>query len=184
MKLPAFWPDAAEVWFAQADTQFAIGNVSVSKTKFYHAVAVLPQDLASQSLDLIRTPLARYPYEVLRKCFIMLYIYPEWLSAFWGSGLSSSLRRSEALASNEQDVGSPSRWLQAGFHPLRTVSLKSSNWCSLSSSPRESIGSSSLGSESRWTLLESGLLLFREPSLWSLRGLPPGEHNFFPCSFS
>ena len=77
MKLPAFWPDAAEVWFAQADTQFAIGNVSVSKTKFYHAVAVLPQDLASQSLDLIRTPLARYPYEVLRKCFIMLYIYPE-----------------------------------------------------------------------------------------------------------
>ena len=24
MKLPAFWPDAAKVWFAQADMQFAI----------------------------------------------------------------------------------------------------------------------------------------------------------------
>ena len=24
MKLPTFWPDAAEVWFAQADAQFVI----------------------------------------------------------------------------------------------------------------------------------------------------------------
>ena len=41
MKLPAFWPDATEVWFAQADAQFAIKNISSSKTKFYHAVTVL-----------------------------------------------------------------------------------------------------------------------------------------------
>ena len=38
MKLPAFWPDAAEVWFAQADAQFAI--------KFSHGVAVLPQTIS------------------------------------------------------------------------------------------------------------------------------------------
>ena len=53
MKLPTFWPDAAEVWFAQGDAQFAIRNLTVSKTKFYHAVAVLPQEVASQVLDLI-----------------------------------------------------------------------------------------------------------------------------------
>ena len=34
MKLPAFWPDAAKVWFAQADAQFAIKAVTVLKTKF------------------------------------------------------------------------------------------------------------------------------------------------------
>ena len=28
MKLPVFWPDAAEVWFSQADAQFAIRNVT------------------------------------------------------------------------------------------------------------------------------------------------------------
>ena len=42
LKLPVFWPEAAEVWFAQADAQFAIKNITVSKTKFYHAVASLP----------------------------------------------------------------------------------------------------------------------------------------------
>ena len=38
MKLPTFWADAAEVWFAQADAQFAIWSVTLSKTKFYHSV--------------------------------------------------------------------------------------------------------------------------------------------------
>ena len=54
MKLPALWPDAAEVWFAKADPQFRIRNVMVSITKFYHKVAVLPQEVTSQILDLIR----------------------------------------------------------------------------------------------------------------------------------
>ena len=53
LKLPVFWPEAAEVWFAQADAQFAIKTITVSKTKFYHAVASLPQDVAAQILDLI-----------------------------------------------------------------------------------------------------------------------------------
>ena len=48
MKLPTFWPDATKVWFAQADAQFAIRSISVSKTKFYHAVVLLPQEVASQ----------------------------------------------------------------------------------------------------------------------------------------
>ena len=57
VKLPAFWPDAAEVWFAQADAQFTIKAVTVLKTKFYHAVAVLPQilDLIHPLLLEIRT---------------------------------------------------------------------------------------------------------------------------------
>ena len=65
MKLPTFWPDTVEVWFAQADAQFAIRNLTSSKTKFYHAVAVLPQEVASQILDLIRAPPLGDPYEVL-----------------------------------------------------------------------------------------------------------------------
>ena len=48
VKLPVFWPDAAEVCFPQAEAQFAIRNITVSKIKFYHRVAVPPQEVASQ----------------------------------------------------------------------------------------------------------------------------------------
>ena len=58
MKLPTFWPDVAEVWFAQVDAQFVIRNLTVSKSKFYPGVA-------SQILDLIPAPPAGDPYGVL-----------------------------------------------------------------------------------------------------------------------
>ena len=73
MKLPTFWPDMVEVWFVQADAQFAIRSLTLSKTKFYQALAVLPQEVASQILDLIRTPPAGDPYGVLREGLITLY---------------------------------------------------------------------------------------------------------------
>ena len=66
MKLPSFWPDAAEVWIPHEDTQFKIKAVTVLKTKFYQAVAVLPQDVAAQILYLIQALPARTPYEVLK----------------------------------------------------------------------------------------------------------------------
>ena len=73
LKLPTFWPENAEVWFAQAEAQFAIKSISVSKTKFYYAVASLPQDVAAQILHLICAPPAGDPYEVLRERLITLY---------------------------------------------------------------------------------------------------------------
>ena len=73
IKLPAFWPDTTEVWFPQAVAQFAICNISLSKTKFYHAVTVLPQEVASQILDLTCALSAGDPYKVLREQLITLY---------------------------------------------------------------------------------------------------------------
>ena len=73
LMLPVFWPYAAEVWFAQADAQFAIRAITVSKTKFYHAVPSLPQDVAAQILDLIHALSAGNPYEVLKDCLTTLY---------------------------------------------------------------------------------------------------------------
>ena len=61
LKLPVFWPETAKVWFAQADVQFTIKSITVSKTKFYHAVASLPQDVTAQILDLICAPSAGDP---------------------------------------------------------------------------------------------------------------------------
>ena len=54
LKLPSFWPEEVEVWFAQAEAQFAIKRIMDSRTtKFYYALYVLPQDVAPQLLDLL-----------------------------------------------------------------------------------------------------------------------------------
>ena len=103
MKLPVFWPDAAKVWFAQAVAQFAIRNVTVGKRKFYHTVAVRPQKVALQILDLIRPLPAGDPYGVLRERLIMLYTLND-----YKPGLPPSLRRPEALTTDEQDACSSS----------------------------------------------------------------------------
>ena len=73
LKLSTFWPDSAEVWFAQTDAQFDIRNITSSRSKFYHAVAALPQDVAGQVLDLIRSPPKDDPYQVLRDRLVRLY---------------------------------------------------------------------------------------------------------------
>ena len=62
-----------EVWFEQADAQFAIRNVTISKTKFYYWVAVLPQEVASQILDLFRASPTGDRYSVLPQRLITLY---------------------------------------------------------------------------------------------------------------
>ena len=99
MKLPAFWPDAEEVWFAQVDAQFAIHSISVSKTKLYLSPFFLrrlhPRSWTTED-----------PYEVLRERLITLYTLNNYQR--FEAGISSSLRRPETLAPDEQDVSSPS----------------------------------------------------------------------------
>ena len=57
VKLPSFWTDSPEVWFLQAEAQFENKGITVSRTKFTHCVAALPQDFACRLLDLVRAPL-------------------------------------------------------------------------------------------------------------------------------
>ena len=78
LKLSTFWPDSAEIWFAQTDAQFEIKNISSSRSKFYHAVAALPQDVAGQVLNLIRSPPKDDPYQVLRTRLVRLYTLNEY----------------------------------------------------------------------------------------------------------
>jgi len=72
IKLPTFWTDSPEVWFLQAESQFAIKRVTASMTKFHHCVAALPQDVATRLIDLIRNPSAD-PYTALRARLVNMY---------------------------------------------------------------------------------------------------------------
>ena len=56
IKLPAFWPRKPSTWFAQAEAQFVLGNITRDKTKYFHVVAKLDQDTAERITDLLENP--------------------------------------------------------------------------------------------------------------------------------
>ena len=57
LKLPEFWADNAQVWFAQTETQFAIKGVTSSLTKFYYCVKALGRSDAKQIVPFKRVAL-------------------------------------------------------------------------------------------------------------------------------
>ena len=66
VKLPPFWPDKAKLWFAQAEAQFTIRNITVDKTKYAHVVSMLDSKSAEFAMDIIENPPEEDPYKVLK----------------------------------------------------------------------------------------------------------------------
>ena len=66
LKLPAFWPDRAEVWFLQAESQFATRGIQADATRYHYIVAALDQDTATRVLDLLLAPPATDKYTALK----------------------------------------------------------------------------------------------------------------------
>ena len=66
LKLPSFWPANAEVWFQQAEAQFALRNITSNDTKYFHILSALDQDTATLLLDLLRAPPAGNKYQAIK----------------------------------------------------------------------------------------------------------------------
>lgn len=56
VKLPVFWTAQPSIWFAQAESQFALRGISADNTKFHHVVAALDQGTAERVLDILEFP--------------------------------------------------------------------------------------------------------------------------------
>jgi uncharacterized protein (DUF2249 family) len=56
VKLPPFWPDKTELWFAQAQAQFTIKKITAEETKYAHVLTMLDSQTAAQAMDIIRDP--------------------------------------------------------------------------------------------------------------------------------
>jgi hypothetical protein len=66
VRLPPFWAERPAVWFAQAEAQFFLADISSETTKFYHVVSQLDQRYAAELEDVFPSPPERDPYTTLR----------------------------------------------------------------------------------------------------------------------
>ena len=67
LKLPTFWTTQPDVWFAQAEAQFSLREITADSTKYYYVVSALDQDTATRLLDLIKHPPSEDKYGTLKK---------------------------------------------------------------------------------------------------------------------
>ncbi len=56
LKLPSFWTAQPNVWFQQAEAQFAIRGVMSEQTKYYYVVGALDQETARHLIDFLEAP--------------------------------------------------------------------------------------------------------------------------------
>ena len=73
VKLPTFWPDMPEVWFAQAEANFRARRITSQKSKFNLVVVALDADTLKGVLDLIEQDPDEESYDRLKARMVQAY---------------------------------------------------------------------------------------------------------------
>ncbi|GFO29449.1 retrovirus-related pol polyprotein [Plakobranchus ocellatus] len=73
LKLPTFWVSSPLAWFAQAEAQFALRNISQDDTKYYHVVAALDTNTANRALSVLTSPPTTDKYKTIKTFFTTAY---------------------------------------------------------------------------------------------------------------
>ncbi len=71
VRLPEFWPHAPQIWFARAELQFEVHNVSDERQRFAYAANALSYDTVRLVADLITVPPLVSPYTVLKERLLL-----------------------------------------------------------------------------------------------------------------
>ena len=70
VKLPPFWPSDPQLWFAQVQAQFSTHGITNQRTMFDYVITSSAPKFAADIHDLILTPPAETPYDVLKETLI------------------------------------------------------------------------------------------------------------------
>lgn len=74
VKLPDFWKTDPEMWFAQAEAQFALANVTRDETEFHHIVAMVDPTVICHTSDLVQRPPVDNKYKAVRKRLVSRFL--------------------------------------------------------------------------------------------------------------
>lgn len=66
IRVPPFWPEEPEIWFAQVEGQFAISGINNDSTKFNYVIGQLDNQYSREVKDIIISPPASNRYEKLK----------------------------------------------------------------------------------------------------------------------
>lgn len=66
VRVPPFWPEEPEIWFAQVEGQFSISGITSDITKFNYVIAHLDHQYSREIKDIIISPPATQKYEKLK----------------------------------------------------------------------------------------------------------------------
>lgn len=67
VRLPPFWPEDPEIWFAQIEAQFEISGTKTDATKFYMVIQQLDHKIAREVRDIITNPPRTEKYDRLKQ---------------------------------------------------------------------------------------------------------------------
>mgnify|MGYP001554901302 CR=1 FL=1 len=104
LKLPTFWADQVQTWFAQAEAQFLLRGITQDETKFAHVVAVLDSQTAMQAAPVIHDPPATEKYRTLKDFLTQTF------------SLSEAERAERLLSMDELGDRKPSQLMSTIIH--------------------------------------------------------------------
>ena len=73
LKLPDFWTNKPEVWFARVKSQFGTKNITVDQTKFDYVVSSLDNSTAGEVEDILTAPPAENKYDALKTALLAAF---------------------------------------------------------------------------------------------------------------
>ena len=73
LKLPEFWPDDPEVWFARVEAQFATRNITQDATRFDYIVSTLDNATASEVKAVVLHPPTENKYDAIKHALLAAF---------------------------------------------------------------------------------------------------------------
>lgn len=70
LKIPPFWADEPDLWFAQLEGQFTLGQITQDSTKYAYVLSHIETKHAKEIKDLITKPPLTDKYECIKKALI------------------------------------------------------------------------------------------------------------------